>query len=71
MNSMYRPMGMNYMSGGMGMYSGGMHMNQQPQQENAKGKSRMVELDDKNWEEQFAELDKQQDNVSEEAREAM
>lgn len=71
MNSMYRPMGMSHYGGGMGMYSGGMPMQQQPQSmQNAKGKERMVELDDKNWEEQFAELDKQ-DNVSEQAREAM
>lgn len=67
-SSIYRPMGMNHYGGGMGMYGGGMQMQQQPQ--NVKGKERMVELDDKNWEEQFAELDKQ-DNVSEEAREAM
>ncbi|KAK5940573.1 Peroxisomal membrane signal receptor PTS1 [Knufia obscura] len=75
MNSMYRPMGMNNYGGGMGMYGGGMYgggmqMNQPPLQESAKGKDRMVELDDKNWEEQFAELDKQT-NVSEEARDAM
>ena len=68
MNSMYRPMGMGY--SGMGMYGGGMSMQQGPQMEDVKGKSRMVELDDRNWEEQFAELDKQ-DNVSEEARDAM
>ncbi|KAK5106994.1 Peroxisomal membrane signal receptor PTS1 [Lithohypha guttulata] len=67
-SSMYRPMGMNHY-GGMGMYGGGMQMQQQPQTE-AKGKARMVELDDQNWEAQFAELD-QQDNISEQAREAM
>lgn len=69
-SSMYQPMGMNYggMGMGMGMYNSGMNV-QQPQQD-VKGKARMVELDDKNWEEQFAELDKQ-DNVSEAARDAM
>lgn len=71
MNSMYRPMGMSGFGSGMGMYNSG-NMYQQPQnlQQQDKGKGRMVELDDKNWEEQFAELD-QQDNISEEAREAM
>lgn len=67
MSSMYRPMGLGYSGmGGMGMYGGGMQM-QQPQQVDDKGKSRMVELDDQNWEAQFAELDQQQDNVSEQA----
>lgn len=75
MNGMYRPMGMNYFGGGMGMYGGSLQMQQRQQQQsqsaqNSKGKERMVELDDRNWEAQFAELDKQ-DNVSEEAREAM
>jgi len=70
-SSLYRPMGMNMYGGGMGMYGGGIQMQQQPQaMDSAKGKTRMVELDDSNWEEQFAELDKQ-DNVSVEAREAM
>ena len=71
-SSMYRPMNSSYYGGGMGMgmYGGGMGMQQQPQQEAAKGKSRMVELDDRDWEQQFADLDKQ-DNVSVEAREAM
>lgn len=70
MNTMYRPMGMNNYSG-MGMNSMYSHnMYAQPAQQQDKGKSRMVELDEQNWEQQFAELDKQ-DNVSEEAREAM
>lgn len=70
MRSMYQPMGMGYGGMGMGMYSGGMQM-QQPQQADAKGKSRMVELDDQNWEAQFAELDQQYDNISEMAQEDM
>lgn len=71
-NSMYRPMGMGMgmYGSGMGMYNNSMQMQQQPQSMDSKGKNKLVELDDKNWEEQFAELDKQ-DNVSEEAREAM
>lgn len=76
MGGYQRPMGMNYMSGmgGMGM---GMNYNnmqyQQPQQDTAdvKGKSRMVELDDSNWEAQFAELDQHQETLSEEGQKAM
>ena len=58
------------MNGGMGMPMGGMGMmnepsyQQQPQQDfESKGKGRMVELDDQNWEAQFAEIDavKEQD----------
>lgn len=71
MNTMYRPMGMgNYSGMGMSsMYNHNMYA-QPTQQQQDKGKSRMVELDDQNWEQQFAELD-QQDNVSVQAREAM
>ena len=53
---------------GMGMGMGGMSMGmmqqpyapqnfQQPVQDSGKGKNRMVELDDKDWEAQFAQLD--------------
>lgn len=61
-----RPMGMSgYMGGGMGgmgmMRSMGMQnsMMQQPVegQTQDKGKGRMVELDDENWEAQFAEME--------------
>lgn len=63
------PMGMNYGMGsgmGMGMGVGMMGSNyrpmamQRPASETAtqgKGKGRMIELDDQNWEEQFAEID--------------
>lgn len=66
-------MGMGYMGSGMGMgmnmgYNN-MHMQQQPDMTKGKGKEKLVELDDKNWEEQFAELD--QDNLSEQANAAM
>jgi peroxin-5 len=75
--SFQSPMGMGYMNGGMGMGMGmgmgynSMPMQQQPQPDvtTGKGKERMVELDDKNWEEQFAQLD--QDNISEQANQAM
>lgn len=59
-----RPMGLGYM--GMGMmhqnYSpvGMLHQPQQPLSEAStqdKGKGRMVELDDENWEAQFAEME--------------
>lgn len=66
-----RPMGMGMGSMGMGMgmgmgYSGmGMQshfspqfQNQTPQQDMGKGKGRMVELDDQDWEAQFASLEK-------------
>lgn len=71
-------MGMGYGGMGMGMgmqmYGGGMHMQQEPQNmQDVKGKSRMVELDDSNWEEQFKELEisKDQDTLSDEANQAM
>lgn len=76
-----RPMGMGYMGmGGMGMmrptYSP-MGTMQQPQPEEAatqdKGKGRMVELDDQNWEAQFAEMETAQTHeaTDEEASKAM
>lgn len=78
MSGYQRPMGMGYGGMGMGMgmpmYSGGMHMQQEPQHmQDVKGKSRMVELDDSNWEEQFKELEthKDQDTLSDEANQAM
>jgi len=73
MNSYQRPMGMGYMSGmNMGMnYGGSQYMQQQPEQVTDKGKGRMVELDDANWEAQFKELETQQDNMSEQANQAI
>lgn len=63
MNGYQRPMGMG-MGYGMNMGTMGsqyrpMGMQRQPseQQMKGKGKGRMTELDDKNWEEQFAEMD--------------
>lgn len=63
----YRPMMNNYSYGGMGMGMGmGMqnqynpsYSQQQPmdQEYQGKGKERMVELDDKEWESQFASLE--------------
>ena len=58
MNGYRRPMGMGY---GVNMSMTGSHLglNQRPTEQlvNGKGKARMTELDDKNWEEQFAEMD--------------
>lgn len=85
MMGMQRPMGMGYMGGmgmgmGMGMNSGfapGMYaqnqqMQQQPATASAKGKERMVELDDQNWEEQFAAMDTAgQDALDDQANAAM
>ncbi|KAL8650201.1 MAG: hypothetical protein Q9226_005242 [Calogaya cf. arnoldii] len=62
MNGYQRPMGMGYgMNGGMsgmGLYNP-MSAQQRPMEPLAqnKGKDRMVELDDKDWEQQFAEID--------------
>lgn len=71
---MYSNMGMNGMGMGMGM---GMHMHQpyahqnmqQPMQNSGKGKERMVELDDQDWEAQFAQLEQtdQQESLDAEA----
>lgn len=61
-----RPMGYGMGMGGMGMGYGGMGMMQQPYgpqnfqqpvQDSGKGKGRMVELDDQDWEAQFAQLE--------------
>jgi peroxin-5 len=62
-------MGMGMGMGGMGMGMGGMGMGmmhqpygpqnyQQNMQNSSKGKERMVELDDQDWEAQFAQLEK-------------
>jgi peroxin-5 len=79
-------MGMDNMGMGMGMgmnmgMGGPMNMMQQPQapqnfqqpmQDSGKGKGRMVELDDKDWEEQFAQLEGlDQDTLDKEANAAM
>ncbi|KIW20101.1 hypothetical protein PV08_00676 [Exophiala spinifera] len=71
--SLYRPLGMGYMNGGMGMGMnyGAQYMQHQPDQTTDKGKGRMVELDDANWEAQFKELETQQDSLSEQANQAM
>lgn len=61
-----RPMGYGMGMGGMGMGMGMGMMHQpyapqnfqQPVQDSGKGKGRMVELDDKDWEAQFAQLEK-------------
>ena len=74
MNGYQRPMGMGYMSSmPMGMYNQQSFNQQQQNTSDLKGKSRMVELDDQNWEEQFAQLDmtQDQDNISEQARQDM
>lgn len=76
MNGYQRPMGFGYTPMmGMGM-NGLSYMEPQHQSQSTtdvKGKSRMVELDDQNWEAEFAQLDanKDQDNLSEEANKAM
>ncbi|KAK5208727.1 Peroxisomal membrane signal receptor PTS1 [Exophiala xenobiotica] len=71
--SSYRPMGSGYMNGGMGMGMnyGNQYMQHQPDQTTDKGKGRMVELDDANWEAHFKELETQHDNLSEQANQAM
>ncbi|KIW48188.1 hypothetical protein, variant [Exophiala oligosperma] len=71
--SLYRPMGTGYMNGGMGMGMnyGAQYMQHQPDQTTDKGKGRMVELDDANWEAQFKELETQQDSLSEQANQAI
>lgn len=80
-NGFQRPMGMGYMNGmGMGVGMGmptynAMDMQQQRELgTEMKGKSRMVELDDSNWEAQFAEMESShhdQDALSDEAARAM
>lgn len=77
MSTYQRPMGMAYMGGmggmGMGMNYTPLHMQQQPEQVQVtdKGKGRMVELDEANWEAQFKELETQQDSLSDQANDAM
>ena len=79
MNGYQRPMGMGY-GMGMGMGMGMMGASQfRPAMQNSteqiakgKGKERMVELDDKDWEQQFALMDEQgQENMDAEAQQAM
>ncbi|CAM1507145.1 Fc.00g067860.m01.CDS01 [Cosmosporella sp. VM-42] len=54
-------MGMNYAQPSMfqPMYQNQQPMQQQPQQHEGKGKGRLVELDDNQWEEQFKQLELQ------------
>ncbi|KAI9722641.1 MAG: hypothetical protein M1812_001572 [Candelaria pacifica] len=80
MNGYQRPMGMGYGNGmgmgGMGMMGqryGGMGA-QRPTEAvaDSKGKGRMVELDDENWEAQFAQIDSEgQRDLDAEANSAM
>ncbi|KJZ73588.1 hypothetical protein HIM_07144 [Hirsutella minnesotensis 3608] len=49
-SSMFQPMYQNHQP---------VHQQQQPQQADAKGKGKLVELDDSKWEEQFAQLELQ------------
>jgi peroxin-5 len=68
-NGIYQPqmggMGMNMMNmGGMGMNMGMMNrpysnFQAQDMQQQDKGKGKMIELDDENWEEQFKQIDMQ------------
>lgn len=74
----YRPSMGNMYGSGFGSYGLGMQRTynpMQPQQESqteGKGKARMVELDDKDWEAQFASLDQVDQNAQDqEANEAM
>lgn len=62
-------MGMSYGMGGGGMYGNQMYrppQQQQPQMD-AKGKGKMVELDDNQWEEQFKQLELDDQKAREEA----
>lgn len=62
---MNRSMGMGYSPMFQPMYQNQQPMHQhQPQQKDAKGKGRLVELDDHKWEEQFASMELQ-DNTKE------
>ncbi|RBR07670.1 uncharacterized protein FIESC28_10569 [Fusarium coffeatum] len=62
---MNRSMGMGYSPMFQPMYQNQQPMHQhQPQQQDAKGKGRLVELDDHKWEEQFASMELQ-DNTKE------
>lgn len=80
--SQYRPaMGSMYGGGGYGMGMGSLGMQrpfnqgfsqQTPMQADSKGKSRMIELDDQDWEAQFASLDQtDQEALDREANAAM
>ncbi|KAL9081258.1 MAG: hypothetical protein Q9159_007378 [Coniocarpon cinnabarinum] len=80
MNMSHGPMFTGSMGMGMGMgmqrpYGGGMGFNQMQPQRQDKGKGRIEELDDKDWEAQFAQLDAQPadqvEATDEEARQAM
>ena len=78
MSGYQRPMGLGHMNMGTGMYmsaySGPEMQVPTAAASSDKGKSRMVELDDKNWEAQFAEMEisrQDQDGLSEEANVAM
>ncbi len=58
MNGYQRPMGMGYgMTGEMLQYNRPMQSRQQDATTAGKGKARMVELDDQDWEQQFAQID--------------
>ena len=60
-----------------GAFGGGQFMGQQPGQQESyvgKGKGKVMELDDTDWEREFAELstaDKQAEELDREAEEAM
>lgn len=77
MSSMYGMPRMGFMGGmgGMGLMGSSfgpiMQQNIGSEQQDAKGKGRMVELDDDNWESQFAEMDKADQKGDEEASAAM
>ena len=75
MNGYQRPMGMGY-GMGMGMmgtpqFRSAMQSPLAEQMPKGKGKERMVELDDKDWEQQFAQMDTQGEDIDAEARQAM
>jgi tetratricopeptide (TPR) repeat protein len=58
MNGYQRPMGMGYgMTGGMLQHNRPMQSRQPDATTAGKGKARMVELDDQDWEQQFAQID--------------
>ncbi|MCJ1280537.1 Peroxisomal membrane signal receptor PTS1 [Puttea exsequens] len=59
MNGYQRPMGFGSNMGFMGSQYRPMGMHRAPSEQvtNGKGKARMTELDDKDWEQQFAEID--------------
>ena len=78
MNGYQRPMGMGYSTRiGMGMlgtpqFRPAMQSPLAEQTSKGKGKERMVELDDKDWEQQFAHMDEERgENMDAEAQQAM